>query len=209
MKTLYFEGAGCVPRGEVENCRIRTAFRNKNGEPIYLEMSGNDKAYRFKTDDKGNRKAIELNGAFGWINHCFNIDKYLSEEKEDNVRMSFENAEPDVNYEFEYTKAEILRFVNEKLDGDFDEVVVLPDLAGYRVHKGGGSFNFGDEFIYNEERTEQAERIRQYYYDKEKERGVKFPCFSIWFDEGENLKVRFFDGRGTVNIPDVFAFEYA
>ena len=29
-KTLYFEGAGCVPRNDVENCRIRTAFTNKD-----------------------------------------------------------------------------------------------------------------------------------------------------------------------------------
>ena len=39
-KTLYFEGAGCVPRGEVENCRIRAAFTNDNGEKNYLEMNG-------------------------------------------------------------------------------------------------------------------------------------------------------------------------
>lgn len=31
MKTLYFEGAGCIPANDVENCRIRTAFTNKAG----------------------------------------------------------------------------------------------------------------------------------------------------------------------------------
>lgn len=38
-KTLYFEGAGCVPCGEVENCRIRTAFRDADGRAIYLEIT--------------------------------------------------------------------------------------------------------------------------------------------------------------------------
>jgi len=30
-KPLFFEGAGCVERGELENCRIRTAFTNDKG----------------------------------------------------------------------------------------------------------------------------------------------------------------------------------
>ena len=37
-KTLYFEGAGCVPCNDVENCRIRTAFTNKDGKKIYIEF---------------------------------------------------------------------------------------------------------------------------------------------------------------------------
>lgn len=37
-KTLYFEGAGCVPCNDVENCRIRTAFTNKEGKKIYIEF---------------------------------------------------------------------------------------------------------------------------------------------------------------------------
>ena len=35
-KVLYFEGAGCVPCNDVENCRIRTAFTNNEGEKVYI-----------------------------------------------------------------------------------------------------------------------------------------------------------------------------
>jgi len=49
VKTLYFECAGCVPCGEVENCRIRTAFHNDEGKAIYLEVTGNE---RTKTHTK-------------------------------------------------------------------------------------------------------------------------------------------------------------
>lgn len=34
-KTLYFEGAGCVPCNDVENCRIRRGFWHDGG---YLTM---------------------------------------------------------------------------------------------------------------------------------------------------------------------------
>ena len=37
-KTLFFEGAGCVPCGEVANCRIRTAFTNNDGKKVYIEF---------------------------------------------------------------------------------------------------------------------------------------------------------------------------
>lgn len=37
-KVLYFEGAGCAPCNDVENCRIRTAFTNKEGKKIYIEF---------------------------------------------------------------------------------------------------------------------------------------------------------------------------
>ena len=37
-KVLYFEGAGCVPCNDVENCRIRTAFTNKEGKKVYIEF---------------------------------------------------------------------------------------------------------------------------------------------------------------------------
>jgi hypothetical protein len=204
MKTLYFEGAGIVPRGDVENCRIRTAFTNKDGQPMYLEMTGFDRAYRFVTDAKGDRKAIQIDGSFGWVDHCF----YIKVEDEEKAYLHFPKASPDVNYNFLYSKAEILRFINEQLNGGFDEIVILPDLSGYRVHADDGGYNFGDAFVYNEERTKQAEKIREYFYEKEKERGVKFPCFSIWFDKNI-LKVRFFDGRGTLEIPDIFAFDFS
>ena len=206
MKTLYFEGAGIVPCGEVENCRIRTAFRNKRGEPIYLELTGNDKAYRF---DETKRNPVELKGAFGWVDHCYNIDFYEKHRSECDGRWRIvsEKFAPDVNFNLLYTKADILRFVNDKLDGGFDEIVILPYLAGYRVHKGNSGYNFGDEFQHDERRTEQAEKIKQWFYDREKERGAKYPCFSIWFD-GDLLRVRFFDGRGQIEIPDVYAFEF-
>lgn len=57
-----------------------------------------------------------------------------------------------------YTKENILAFVNEYCNADFNEIVILDDLAGYRVFADGKRdtqemYNFGDVFQYDEELT--------------------------------------------------------
>lgn len=192
MKTLYFEGAGCVPRGDLENCRIRTAFTLDNGQKLYLEITG---------VDIGKHSSPRLkhftNCAF--VDHCH----YITGGGDD-CNTSVHPVERSTH--FEYTRAELLKFVNS-LGASFDDVKILPNLSGYRVHKDGGGYNFADEFTFDEERTAQAERIDKYYYDKEKARGVKYPCFSTWFED-DILKVRFFDGRGQIEIADVYSFDF-
>lgn len=198
MKTLYFEGAGIVPRGDLENCRIRTAFKLDNGSKVYLEVTGfpADKRYKKYT----NMATVDyLHFITGDIDDC-NKNRIYDKDGSAIERVKH----------FEYNRKNLLQFVND-LGASFDNIVILPDLAGYRVHKSGHGYNFADEFIYNEERTKQAEKIKQWFYDQEKAKGKKFPCFSIWFDnvnENETLNVRFFDGRGTIEIPDVFAFDF-
>lgn len=191
MKTLYFEGAGCVPRGDLDNCRIRTAFTLDNGKKLYLEISGIEVT-------KGHSSRIKNFTNCAFVDHCHYIDG-VGEEGE-----TIRAEERATN--FEYNRENLLKFVNG-LGASFDYVVILPHLAGYRVHKDGGGYNYADEFKFDADRTEQAEKIERYFYDKEKERGVKFPCFSIWF-ENDILKVRFFDGRGQLEIADVYSFNF-
>lgn len=62
-----------------------------------------------------------------------------------------------------YTKENILAFVNEHCNADFDEIVVLDDLAGYRVFADGKRdtpemYNFGDVFQYDEELTHKRRK---------------------------------------------------
>ena len=221
-RILYFEGAGCVPRGEVENCRIRTAYRNKFGEIVYLEMLSTNTAYEFETDKNGNRKKKEINGAFGHIDFCH---KTIIEQDENGnsvwsdcnkYRYSYPlRARDNVNYNFEYTKAGILEMVNTYFDGDFDEVVILPDLAGYRVHADKYNrvdcpYNLMDDFVYDEARTKQAKKIKQYFYDFEKNvLGKRYPNFSIYF-EGDILKVCIhYNGfNDRIEIENVFEYKF-
>ena len=223
-RTLYFEGAGCVPRGEVENCRIRTAYRNKYGEIVYLEMTGFDTAYKYETNKNGNSKRTEIKGAFGHIDYCHKTMK----EQDDNGNTVWSDcnkhkysyplrAHYNANYGFEYTKAGILEMVNTYFDGDFDEIVILPDLAGYRVHadkynRDNCPYNLMDDFVYDEARTKQAEKIKQYFNEFEKSvLGKKYPNNSVYF-ENDILKVvihynRFNDRLEIANVFD-FKFDY-
>lgn len=168
MKTLYFEGAGCAPRGEVENCRIRTAFHNDNGESIYLEISG------FEIG-KYHENAWPLGTNVGMVTDCF----YILGDDDENKHSIVSS----LHKMFEYTKAQILSLVNS-LGCSFERIVVLPHLAGYRVFKAVGAreYNFGDEFEYSEERTTRAEEVQRHFYELEKNEGKKYPNFSLWVD---------------------------
>jgi len=167
MKTLYFEGAGSVPRGMVENCRIRTAFKNDNGESIYLEMSG------FEVT-KNSVNSVKKFTIAGIVDHCHYIFNDDDCNKHGIISMRHKT--------FEYSKDEILSIVNS-LGCSFNEVVILPDLAGYRVFKDREGHNFGDEFQFNAELTSRAEEIRAHFYALEKSEGKQYPNLSLWVDQ--------------------------
>lgn len=188
-KTLYFEGAGCVPCNDVENCRIRTAFTNKEGKKIYIEfLSG----YRHTRQKNG--KILSEPG-FLSCDFCF----YITEDPTiDDCNQSRLDCERNQRIEkVKYTKENILCFVNEHCNADFDEIVVLDDLAGFRVLSGkgeyntSGSYNYGDEFSYDAEltrrRREKVEEMKKEFCSLFNQ---KYDNTSYWVDDIGNLTVR-------------------
>lgn len=186
-KILYFEGAGCVPKNDVENCRIRTAFTNDKGERLYLEITSN------------------LDGSYGCIDFC-----HYADEKIDAQGYPITEHHEQAGKRIQYTKDSILKFVNEKLDCSFDKIVILNHFAGYYVHKDGGGYNMGDEFPYDEERTKQTEKISDYFYKYEKEiLGKRYPNFSIyWKDNKLNVLIHYNCYNHYITIDDVFKFDF-
>lgn len=186
MRTLYFEGAGCVPRGDVPNCRIRTAFHTDDGRALYLEVLGNEVTR--------NTAPIYQNYTnVGHLDHCHYIVG-VSDEGHQHHKL-------ERGHTFEYTMKNLLRLVHD-LGASFDAVEVLPDLAGYRVHKDGGGYNYGDEFPYDAELTAKREAIRAEIFAMEKaeleedrQTGAKkfvhspgrmdYPNFSLWVDHDD------------------------
>lgn len=170
-KTLYFEGAGCFPRGDVPNCRIRTAFHLDNGTAVYLELNGWEVTKYSPQYLKGFTNAAS-------VASCHFIDG--------NIEGSDNRVPNSYNVNFEYSMAEILRFVNN-LGASFDAIEVLPNLAGYRVFKEKHSYtadgyNFGDEFQFDEYKLEQRQKVYEGIQAREAARGEKRPCFSLWVD---------------------------
>ena len=166
-KTLYFEGAGCVARGNVPNCRIRTAFHLDNGAAVYLEISGMETT---RCSAPMYRKFKN----YGVVDHLHFA----------NCRSGDDRREFGIDpcYAFEYSLENILALVNS-MGASFDSVEVLPDLAGYRVHGDGrGEYNFGDRFVFDRELLEARQAIDAQIHEKEIARGEKHPCYSLWVD---------------------------
>jgi len=173
MKTLFFEGAGWSDADiskatNMLNCRVRTAFTNDKGQKIYLELSAHEVT-------KNSSPLVKNLKYAGWVTDCF----YITGDHDDCNKNRIKNRN---NLTFEYNKENVLHFVNS-LGCSFDEVVTLPDLAGYRVFKDGNGYNYGDEFIYNAELTARAEEIKAHFYALEKADGKQYPNFSLWVDQ--------------------------
>ena len=60
MKTLYFEAAGCyILHNDVESGRIRTAFTNRDGKKVYIELICGCKSLAIKKEDKSGKDMRE------------------------------------------------------------------------------------------------------------------------------------------------------
>lgn len=186
LKTLYFEGAGMFQadssKNTIGNCRIRTAFTNNENKQIYLEISA---APKYKGRELAEYKLR--------INFCYYITD--DENSYNNNRMKYHN---DAIKNYNYSIKDITKWINNNLNCNFDNIEVLPDLAGYRVHKEKrGCYNLVDNFIYDIELTKKREQIYQYFYELEKSEGKKYPNFSLWVNkENKNILhlLRHFNG---------------
>lgn len=143
MRTLFFEGAGCVPRGDVENCRIRTAFINDDGDMVYLELSG------FEVNKYTLKRLPQFTNA-AFVDHC-----YIHSDGEAMRRYDLGKVN------FEYSKQEILNFVNGYLHCSFERIIITDEFDGYRVHKDRGGYNLMDDFNYDPVKAEKARQAFQ------------------------------------------------
>ena len=189
-KTLYFEGAGLenAYKGEISNCRIRTAFTNNEGKKIYLEILGTEKTL----DDVKKYRRYEnyiIGEAIGFIDSCHYItdDPRIDDENEN--RLKYENNE-NIHYSYDG----ILKFVNENCNCSFDNIEVLGWLSGYRVFSDNGKYgtyvkyNYGDEFQYNKElETKRVNKKKELEDHFCKIFNQKYSNASIWCNGNENI----------------------
>lgn len=198
MKKLYFEGAGWDGAAKDYNGinpRIRTAFTNDLGHKVYLEiLAGKRQKYM-----KGDPKYAAIPPLYMAVDFC----QYITEDSKVQrctgyplVNAKGEPLDRNMDRTRPYTLKAILKFVNEECHCSFDAVEVLPDLAGYRVHrdtsKSGTAqgYNFGDEFQYDPVSTRQMEKkveeLTAYYKSLFHQR---YDNTSYW-REGNDLHVR-------------------
>lgn len=142
-KVLWFEGVGCVERGDVENCRIRTAFKIDDGEAIYLEITGVD-------TNKYTPAEFKCFKNYATVDHCF----YFYRKGIKDICRITHDCERKVN--FEYSKAGILKFVNETFGCSFDEIRVADVFYGYCVHNGCCGYNLMNEHGFDDDKANAA-----------------------------------------------------
>lgn len=128
MKTLIFEGVGWADADtskatDVTNCRIRTKLRNNSGRVIYLEMT----CCHFE-----NPKVMP-EWAKGFDYGAYIDSIFYTDSNWDNRRNYSKELQPLTNIHFEYNKENILKFVNEKLNCSFDDMIVYNNNE-VRVH---------------------------------------------------------------------------
>lgn len=170
-KVLYFEGAGCVSRADVPNCRIRTAFHLDNGNAVYLEISGMETT-------RCTAPVYNKFTNYGVIDHCYCITGTWDDGAS---RHKTERS----GFAFEYNMKNILGFVNS-LGASFESIEVLPDLAGYRVHgKGIKQYNYGDQFVLDRDLLAARQTVDASIREKEIARGERSICYSLWIDESD------------------------
>ncbi|MBU5406483.1 hypothetical protein KQI08_11295 [Paraeggerthella hongkongensis] len=179
-KVLCFEGAGAVPRGEVENCRIRTAFSNDEGKRFYLEILG---------FERNGHRWCEANSPRDWA-HVGYIDFAYEITDGDDDDCNCHSCDCERNCCIEYTYKGILDFVNDEFGCSFDIIHVAGSLDGYHVfpeHRGYKAYNFGDEFEYSDEIVCRALSIRRHIEQKDDSKA------STWNDDGI-LHARYYSG---------------
>lgn len=188
METLYLEGAGCegTDKGEIPNCRIRTAFTNNEGKKIYLEILGIEKTM----DDLKKYKryeGYEVGEAIGFIDSCHYITDDPMIDDCNNSRLECERKG---NISYSYNG--ILNFINENCNCSFDNIEVLGWMSGYRVFADGNrgtfkGYNFGDEFQYNKEleskRISKKNELEEHFCNVFNQ---KYSNASIWCNGNEN-----------------------
>lgn len=181
-RTLYFEGAGTPGTGgAVGNCRIRTALTNDAGERYYLELQ----AARYNKAQIRHIKGAEWvrpGQVVGFVDRCHKITEGPDADDGSRSRHPIERTR-----HFRWDPEGIRNMVNEELGCSFGAAVVAPALSGYRVfRKSGcsvpGDYNYGDEFEYDRETTEAAQRIYERELARQRDAGERYPCVSAWRD---------------------------
>lgn len=172
-KTLFFEGAGCAECGDVENCRIRTAFHNDKGQSFYLELLG----FTYAAGKAPAAYATYTNA--GFVDYCYQVT--ADGEK---LRADIEKRN------FEYSKAGILEFVNRECGCSFEQIIVTDAFDDYRVHKLNG-FNFMEDFEYNPAKAASArEAFNEIDMEIRRKMGARYSQISLVKVGEDYIKVR-------------------
>lgn len=181
-KVLLFEGAGgdyaANELSDVCNYRIRTAFVNNDGVPVYFELGGHEVT-------KLGRKNVQP----FWSLHVDHVFQLIGDCDENKTRISYDREQ--IREHIRYTKADIVKLVNYICNASFTEMEVLDEFEGYRVHADNRGYNLMDDHIVNRERTiarrKAYEEADKYFREK---LGSKYSVISRLVMDDDSITIR-------------------
>ena len=165
-KVLYFEGAGISSKNyqtgtkELPNCRIRTVFKNLDGEIYYLELSATEVTKYIKKMG-GWALNAQIGNHIAFVNHLFeinNINERADENKTGLTNLWSQNVS--------YKKEILLNFINNNLNCDYNDIIILNN-TDYRVFADKG-YNLMNDYIFDLEIEKQHQKVYDYFEEFEK-----------------------------------------
>ncbi len=131
MGVLKFEGAGWekAESNGVGNCRIRTTFYNNEGRLIYLEITGSkvsDNMFHYSSNKH--------------VYHTFIVNHSLYHDVKDPYKEG-KLRKYEGNTKLNYTKENILKFVNYSYNCSFTSLDIINDVNIPSVHDTKGAYN--------------------------------------------------------------------
>lgn len=182
MKNLYlvkmggnYENKGEMEGSDVGNYRIRGTFHNSNGDLIFIEF-GN--GMQWKNKKCVSRIQLRIDSQY---------NKTISDdENKSHIKIDYEELKS-----YRYTKEDILKYIYKNFGVKFDNLKLIDScITNYDYNKIAG-----DEFVPDEKAIKQAEKIRDYFTNFEKEiEGKKYPNFSIYYENNNLIVLKHYNG---------------
>lgn len=200
MKNLYLVKMGMdynekkdpsMIGSDVGNYRIRGTFHNCNGDLVFVEF-GNGCEY-----DKNKKLVSRIKLR---IDHQFNISKSWDENKS-HIKINYNQLDG-----YRYTKKDILTYIKNKFGVKFDNLILIDtSICDYEYR-----ITPGDEFQQDLKAIEQAQKIKDYFYNFEKEtEGKKYPNFSIYYENHKLTVLKHYNGfNDKIIIDDIYKFNF-
>lgn len=201
MKKLYlvkmgmdYKEEGEMTGSDVGNYRIRGTFHDKDNNIIFVEFG-----IGYERNSKG--KTISS------IKLCvdFQFNTTISWDcNESSIKIDY-----DLLKNYNYTKADILRYIKDVFGVEFNSLELIDtSICNYDYHT-----TTGDNFRPDEELIAQNQKIKDYFYNYEKNvEGKQYPNFSIYYNENNKLTVLLhyncYNDIITIDNPFEFDFNY-
>ena len=188
---MDYKSEGEMEGSDVGNYRIRGTFHDKDNKLIFIEL-GNTPEY----DNKGRITShIKLR-----VDHQFNTNKDWDENKS-HIKIDYEELKA-----YRYTKKDILLYIYNKFGVKFDNLELIDRCTCDYDYKEIA----GDKFEPDKKAIAQAEKIKDYFYNFEKEiESKKYPNFSIYYENGKLTVLKHYNCyNDKIVIDDIFKFDF-